>query len=152
MPGPYCVAGQPLSWNSVMAYKVPGTMNGTNYFDLVNGWNYLPNPQVSGGSWETWAASNGVFSSTPGGGPNPSCMLAVGENDLEKVTALPNPFSNDIRLGNAENASIEIYDSLGKRVFSATDFTANSIDTSQFSSGLYFIKIQKENKVETKKK
>ena len=43
--GPYCVAGQPLTWNSgLVTYKVPGTMNGTNYFDL--------------NSWGNWNANN----------------------------------------------------------------------------------------------
>jgi hypothetical protein len=31
------------------------------------------------------------------------------------------------------------------------DHTSNAIDTSQFSNGLYFVKIQKEGKIETKK-
>ena len=126
-------------------------MNGTNYFDLTNGWNYSPNPQLSGGSWETWNVNNGVFSTVSGGGPSATCLLAVGENELEKFTVLPNPFSDYIRLENAENSRVEIYDSLGKKVFSDPNFTTNAIDTSEFSSGLYFVKIQKEDKVETKK-
>ena len=75
----------------------------------------------------------------------------MGENELEKCTALPNPFSNYISLENAENAMVEIYDSLGKKVFSDSNSTSNSIDTSQFSSGLYFVKIQKDGKFTTKK-
>jgi hypothetical protein len=40
---------------------------------------------------------------------------------------------------------------LGKKVFSDNNFISNTINTSQFSSGLYFVKIQKEGKIETKK-
>lgn len=149
--GPYCVSGQPLTWNSIMVYKVPGTMNGANYFDLTNGWNYSTNPQLLGGSWETWNVNNGVFSTVSGGGPSTTCLLSLGENELEKFSALPNPFSDYIRLENAENASVEIFDSLGKRVFVDRNFISNSINTSQFSSGLYFVKIQKEGKVQTRK-
>ena len=135
-----------------MVYKVPGTMNGDNYFDVSpSGWGYSPTPQISGGSWETWNVNNGVFSAASGGGPNASCLLAVGENELEKFTALPNPFSDYIRLENAENSRVEIYDSLGKRVFVVENLISGTVTTSNFSNGLYFVKIQKEGKIETKK-
>ena len=149
-----CQPGQPLTWNygsrAIMAYKVPGTMNGTNYFD-VNNWDNWNSPNNVGGNWESWSVNNGVLSTMPGTGPTQSCALSVGENELNKFNALPNPFSNYISLENAENAMIEIYDSLGKRVFADSNFTSNTIDTSQFSSGLYFVKIQKDGKVATKK-
>jgi cyanophycinase-like exopeptidase len=152
VPGPYCVTGQPLTWNSIMVYKVPGTMNGDNYFDVSPiGWGYSPSPQISGGSWETWNINNGVLSVVSGGGPSVTCMLDVGENEINKFSALPNPFTNSIYLENAENAIVEIYDSLGKKVFFVMDHTSNAIDTSQFSNGLYFVKIQKEGNIETKK-
>ena len=144
-----CQIGQPLTWNfggeALKVYKVPGTMNGTNYFDL-NNWTSNNN---SGGSWENWSVNNGVFASVPG--TNPSCALSVGENDLNRFNALPNPFSNYISLENAENSRVEIYDSLGKRVFTDEDFISDTIDTSNFSNGLYFVKIQKDGKIETKK-
>jgi hypothetical protein len=135
-----------------MVYKVPGTMNGDNYFDVSPiGWGYSPSPQISGGSWETWNINNGVLNVVSGGAPSPICLLAVGENEINKFSASPNPFTNSIYLENAENAIVEIYDSLGKKVFFVMDHTSNAIDTSQFSNGLYFVKIQKEGKIETKK-
>lgn len=152
VPSPYCVIGQPLTWNSIMVYKVPGTMNGDNYFDVSPiGWGYSPSPQISGGSWETWNINNGVLNVVSGGAPSPICLLAVGENEINKFSASPNPFTNSIYLENAENATVEIYDSLGKKVFFVMDHTSNAIDTSLFSGGLYFVKIQKEGKIETKK-
>ena len=39
----------------------------------------------------------------------------------------------------------------GTTIFADKDFISNTIDTSKFSSGLYFVKIQKEGKIETKK-
>ena len=152
VPSPYCMASQPLSWNSIMVYKVPGTMNGTNYFDLTDGWNYSTNPQLSGGSWETWNVNNGVFSTASGGGPSISCMLGVGESEVNNFMVIPNPFSNFIQLENAENATVEIYDSLGKSVFAVENLISKTIPTSNFSNGLYFVKIQKGGGViETKK-
>lgn len=152
VPGPYCQAGQPLAWNSIMVYKVPGTMDGANYFDASpNGWGYSPTPQISGGSWETWNISNGVMNVVAGGGPSASCLLAVGEHEPNRFNVLPNPFTDFIRIENAENAAVEIFDSLCKKVFATENLISNTINTAQFSSGLYFVKIQKDNNVETKK-
>jgi cyanophycinase-like exopeptidase len=151
-PGPYCVTGQPLTWNSIMVYKVPGTMNGNNYFDVSpSGWGYSPSPQISGGSWETWNINNGVLNVVSGGAPSSICLLAVGENEINKFSASPNPFTNSIYLENAENATIEIFDSLGKRVFRINSMNSDFIDTSNFSSGLYFVKIQKNGNFKTMK-
>jgi len=149
-----CQVGQPLTWNfngqAIMVYKVPGTMNGTNYFSL-NDWGNWNNINISGGNWESWSVNNGVLSVAPGTGPTISCALSVDENELNKMTVYPNPFLNAIILENSENASVQIFDSLGKIVFVDGNFISKSIDTSQFSSGLYFIKIQKEGKIQTVK-
>lgn len=135
-----------------MVYKVPGTMNGDNYFDVSpSGWGYSPTPQISGGSWETWNINSGNLNVIAGGGPSATCLLSVGENELKKFNALPNPFTNFISLENAENSQVEIFDSLGKKVFSDNNFISNTISTSQFSSGLYFVKIQKDGNFITKK-
>ena len=149
-----CQPGQPLTWNfggeALTVYKVPGTLNGTNYFDL-NQWGNWNVNNNSGGSWENWSVTNGIFNSVSGSGLSQSCALSVGENEFHKFNAFPNPFSNFINLENAENATVEIFDSLGKKVFFVMNFTSNTIDTSQFSSGLYFVKIQKDEKIETNK-
>jgi len=149
-----CQAGQPLTWNfngeAIKAYKIPGTQNGVNYFDM-NHWGDWTANYNSGGSWENWSVNNGVFAAVPGTGLSQSCALSISEQELHKFNATPNPFSNEIYLENAQNASIEVFDSLGKIVFVDRNFTSNSITTSQFSSGLYFIKIQKEGKIQTKK-
>lgn len=150
--GPYCVAGQPLSWSSgLVTYKVPGTMHGTNYFDLNSWGNWNANNNNLGGSWEDWSVNSGVFTSSPGAGLSPSCALSVGESELNKFNALPNPFTNSMYFENADNAKVEIYDSLGKRVFAVENLISNTINTSNFSNGLYFVKIQKEGTIETKK-
>ena len=117
----------------------------------MNGWGNFGSPNYSGGSWENWSVTNGVFAAVTGSALSPSCALSVAENELDKMNVYPNPFTNYILLNNAQNANVEIFDSLGKRVFADKDFISNTIDTSQFSSGLYFVKIQKEGKIETKK-
>lgn len=59
-----CVAGQPLTWQrggeAVKVYKVPGLMQGGNWFDL-NDWK-----TGDGGAWEHWTVQAGSFSTQPG--------------------------------------------------------------------------------------
>ncbi|MCO6483852.1 MAG: cyanophycinase [Flavobacteriales bacterium] len=62
-----CMPGQPLTWQrdgqAVKVYKVPGLMQGGNWFDL-NDW-----MTGSGGSWEHWTVQAGSFSAQPGTAP-----------------------------------------------------------------------------------
>lgn len=150
---PYCQPGQPLSWGSdeqaLMVCKVPGTMDGTNYFELSQWGNWTATN--SGGSWENWSVNNGILLTVPGSGPNISCLLNVGENEYKKPNVYPNPFTTAIHLENGENTSVEIFDVLGKKVFFEDNFISNTIDTALFSSGLYFVKITDGNKSSTKK-
>lgn len=59
-----CAPGQPLTWQrdgeAVKVYKVPGLMQGGNWFDL-NDWE-----TGSGGSWEHWTVQAGFFLAQPG--------------------------------------------------------------------------------------
>jgi cyanophycinase-like exopeptidase len=71
-----CSPGMPLTWDrqgmAVKAYKVPGTWQGNNTFDVF-GWR-----QGNGGDWEDWSIVQGVFSTTPGD-PMPECLVGVPE-------------------------------------------------------------------------
>ena len=64
-------SGVPLTWHrdgqAVKVYKVPGTMDGANTFDL-NDWR-----SGSGGTWEDWRVQQGQFS-TANGDPAPDCL------------------------------------------------------------------------------
>ncbi|HMI08727.1 MAG TPA: T9SS type A sorting domain-containing protein, partial [Flavobacterium sp.] len=145
----FCVPGLAFTWNyggqAMKVYKVPGTMNGTNYFD-VNNWE---NAIGSGGSWENWSVDFGNLSMVPGTAPQ--CNLATTQFDALGISVFPNPFADFINLEGAENASVSVYDVLGKKVFGIDNFKGNRIDTSLFSRGLYFVKIQKEGNIVTRK-
>jgi cyanophycinase-like exopeptidase len=56
--------GVPLTWHrdgqAVKVYKVPGTMQGSNTFDLTD-W-----VTGTGGTWEDWSVQQGLFSTAPG--------------------------------------------------------------------------------------
>jgi hypothetical protein len=63
--------GVPLTWHrdgqAVKVYKVPGTMQGSNTFDL-NDW-----LTGTGGTWEDWSVQQGLFSTAPGD-PATDCL------------------------------------------------------------------------------
>ncbi|HRF82098.1 MAG TPA: cyanophycinase [Flavobacteriales bacterium] len=71
-----CAPGVPVTWEhsglAVKAYKVPGTMQGVNTFDL-NDW-----LTGSGGAWEDWRIQQGVFS-TVAGEPAVACDIGLEE-------------------------------------------------------------------------
>lgn len=79
-------------------------------------------------------------------------ILGVNNQVLQKISIYPNPASSILTIQNAENASIEVYDILGKLILSKTNISIQQeIDVSKLQSGNYFIKIEKDNEIATKK-
>lgn len=144
-----CSANTPLTWNyggqALKVYKVPGTMQGTHYFD-VNVWESAIG---SGGTWENWAIVNGSLNVT--NGVAPICALNNSNFESDSFEIAPNPFQNYISFETEINGSVAIYDGIGKRVFFSENFSGNRIDTSELESGLYFIKIDSNGLSVTKK-
>lgn len=64
----------------------------------------------------------------------------------------PNPAKDVISIKNTNNATVYIYNILGKMV-RKIDSTSDllQVNVSDFSNGMYFIKIQNGNNIETKK-
>ncbi len=140
-----CVANQPLTWNqngeAVMVYKIPGTMNGTNFFELSDWYTGF------GGSWEYWRANNGVFSSVSG---TPSqCVLGNTNFESDAFLMYPNPFKNEILIEESQNTSIKIYDSLGRLIMELEN--QKSIKTENFVSGIYNVLIKKDGNIISKR-
>lgn len=77
-------------------------------------------------------------------------------NDFsEEIRIFPNPTSDNINIqlgDNFQNYEILIYNSLGQKIHSQTE-NRNSleIEMSEFGAGIYFLKIQTENKIYTQK-
>lgn len=145
-----CQPGQPLHWTgtngkALNVYKVPGTMNGDNYFDLSD-WEFGTN---SGGTWENWAINNGVLSNT--GNFPPACNLNNDDFISNQIELFPNPFQNHLSFEKEFDGSVEIYDSKGVSVFFREKASRERIDTSNFQSGLYIVKITTESSTFTKK-
>lgn len=146
-----CQSGQPLTWNfggeAMKAYKVPGLMNGENYFDM-NDWMVA---NGSGGSWENWSVNNGVFSAVAGSAPGAVCFLNTDTFNLDQVTLHPNPVKNTLFVEGIQNADYVIYDAQGRSITIQESVTSSGIDVSLLSNGIYFLKITAEGKTVTNK-
>lgn len=144
-----CQSNSPLTWNyggqALKVYKVPGTMNGSNYYN-VNNWS---NGIGSGGNWENWSVNNGNFITAIGVAP--TCNLNNQNFDLDEMTLYPNPAQDFIKLESFENAEISIYDSQGKLIQKINSLDSKLIDISSYPKGVYLIKIFDSNKFKTKK-
>lgn len=133
-----CQPNAPLTWLSggqaLQVYKVPGTMNGTHYFN-VNVWEA---ELGSGGWWEDWTVNNGVLNTVSG--VFSDCLLGNPDLEANTIKVFPNPFQDELAFSGLETGSITIYDAMGKVIY-ASGFT-NHVDTSAFANGLYVVKIQ----------
>jgi len=140
-----CVDGQSLTWNqggeAVKVAKIPGLYSAENYIDLTD-WS-----NSQGVIWEDWSVNNGTFSTASS--TNPNCdLLSVDDNELSLFSVSPNPFHGEITITSSlRDFKITVFDSFGKQV--AQFQNQSQIDTSNLSSGLYFLNILSEGVQET---
>ena len=139
------VAGMPVTWNrngeAIKVYKVPGTYEGPNYFDLSD-WE-----TGSGGSWENWFIDNGNLNMEAG--DNPGCgQLEVSDSDSDLMSVYPNPFKNELFLNSKLPVSdVSLFDVLGKEI--KIEIQDNfRIETSSLSTGTYILKLRTENSLQ----
>lgn len=135
-----CMSGMPLTWSqgtALKAYKVPGTMNGANTFDL-NDWE-----TGTGGTWMNWSVVNGVFTETVG----LACSAGIDEKDAVRLDLFPNPANKELSVrSDSKIKSIEIFDLTGK----AMDINYNlnlattTLNISKYPSGVYIISVENE--------
>lgn len=142
-----CVSGSPLTWNingqAVKVYKVPGTMNGTNYLDLTD-WT-----TGVGGTWENWSVVNGTISYAAGT-PN-NCILSVEDLVIDYVQIYPVPFKDTLTVKGVQNSIITLFDSQGRQVLKKEISEGEMITTNQLQAGFYSVKIEFADKVVFKK-
>ncbi len=83
--------------------------------------------------------------------------LSTNQLELEKIMIYPNPSKDifNISMGSIIPKTIEVYDLMGKIIYSKKEFTGNTnqtaIDLSSAASGIYFIKITTETQNVTKR-
>lgn len=140
--------GSPLTWgtngNYLQVYKVPGTMNGANYFDLPD-FNF---PVCSGGSWEHWSVNAGVFQSVSG--VEPQCVLSSPEFTTETIKVI-NPVQDNLQISNSVDATVELFDEAGRKVALSKKAFNGVVDVSELNPGVYFAKITRDNVTTTRK-
>ncbi len=72
-------------------------------------------------------------------------FLGLGENVFGQLAIYPNPANNVVTIQNAENAAVVIYDILGKKLLQVSSISnRETIDVSRFTSGTYFVSIEKD--------
>lgn len=96
--------------------------------------------------------TNGNYGSGESSAFSSNGVLGVGSNELSNISLYPNPATSTINLKNAENANIQVYDVLGKLILSQNNISAaQEINVSKLQTGTYFMKIEKDNFVTTKR-
>ena len=141
-----------------------GMNYGVYYIDTTtnNSWlpfnNNLPNVEIS--ELEINYVDGKLYAGTYGRGLWRTNLfdpaLSISEVDLKDFTLYPNPAKKEVNIVWKQNddASIRIYNSLGKLMYYSKDQNLTNsfrIDVSQYSSGLYFVKINNEKGELTKK-
>ncbi len=102
------------------------------------------------------ALSGTTLEASTFGGPNldPEDDATASREDLfsSKVNLSPNPTNGFINILTSEKiSSIEIYNIIGKRVLSVSNFQNNKIDISNLSKGMYMMKLRSGALTATKK-
>lgn len=137
-------AGSPITWYreaaAVKVYKLPGTTNGNNWFDL-DSWQ-----DGSGGNWEHWSATHGSFSMMAGN--DPDCTpSSVSPPSPAKLPWFPNPAVDCIQLQLTEDERapqrVELFDLLGRQV-AVWEAPASTISLQGLPSGAYIIRFYRE--------
>ncbi len=133
-----CTEGNPLEWDregeAVKVYKVPGTINGSNYFDLSD-WT-----TGVGGTWEHWTSINGVLQTNSGESPDCS-SLGVNDVNVLQSSVYPNPFMDEVHIDNLEKTPFSIFDTKGAIHSRGILNIQETINTTTFSKGIYFLQL-----------
>lgn len=157
--GKFCIKHQDQNSNNPLYV---GTNLGVYYIDdSMSTWQAfetnLPNVKVT--DLEINYVDNTITAATFGRGvwqsPLPA-LLGTTEFMLENSMIFPNPFTDvfKVRFGNVIPDEIEVTDIMGKKMFVKNDFSSASeinIDLTNYSSGIYLVKISYEGKSSTKK-
>jgi hypothetical protein len=80
--------------------------------------------------------------------------LSVVDNTIDGFNVYPNPVNNgEINISTASNGnkSVQIFDVLGKQVYSKTIQANETIKTSNFGAGVYILKVEENGNVATRK-
>lgn len=142
--------GTALTWDNdgeaVKVYRLPATEDGSNYFDLSDGFS------GSGGTWENWYVINGELFMDDSEGILPDCLTSVKENSNADLKIWPNPATDFLNVSclfcDQQNVEVEMFDLQGKTVpigYIIESSRQLKIDLEGLSPGIYFLAL-KNNK------
>ncbi|MCW9037338.1 T9SS type A sorting domain-containing protein [Altibacter sp.] len=98
-------------------------------------------------------STNGNYGS--GESKNFSTNGALGIEDLDslyKFVVYPNPAQDQLFIVNAENATIELYDMLGKLILTQSNISSTeTLSVSRLQNGTYFLKVTSDNSSKVEK-
>lgn len=110
-----CQPGVPLTWHhggaAAKAYKVPGTMQGSNTFDMTT---WLTG---SGGTWEDWSVQQGVFTAVPGD-PIADCLgtAVMEQSDLSGTLRYDSKAEQYVLSGLEDIRDLRVLDATGREL------------------------------------
>ena len=137
-------SNQSLDWNlnqeAVKAYKVPGTPDGTNQFNVDTWENGV------GGEWQNWWVDQGSFQSQVSI-PVDCETFSQTEFDKFSIEVYPNPTKDILRIESFEEFyKIEVFNLVGQKIKTHNlQNTQTEISFNAFSNGIYLIKVHFEN-------
>lgn len=122
----------------IQVYDTSG--NGTSIFTLVDG----SNKRLFRSTKDFGAEIKGSFKTKE--------LLGVDDLIQETISLYPNPTNGIVNIENAEGFQMEVYNILGKAILSKANIAKQeTIDLTNLTSGVYYVKLQKENTTEIKK-
>lgn len=138
-----CTNANPLDWNleqsALRVYKVNGTDDGHNTFDLSD-WE-----TGNGGTWQNWYVDKGKLIETSGSQPNCSSVSIENIEPSYIIKIYPNPAYDRVNIkANTEIIEFSLYDLKGSLMKFRSDINEFklSINIASLPIGIYFIKIK----------
>jgi hypothetical protein len=78
-----------------------------------------------------------------------SLVSVNGINSDKSVSIYPNPTTGMLNITNADDATVTVFNMLGQEVMNA--YNVKTINMNNMANGSYFVKVQTQNNVITKK-
>jgi hypothetical protein len=127
-------------------------------WDYLDGWAYRTGAGPSTTFVDTdWDYSTGGLdgaTNSASSEPYPGATLSIGRTEIEGFAIYPNPVSNgefSIRTNGGVSKSVQIFDMLGKQVYSKEVQANENVKISNLNMGIYILKVQEEGRLATRK-
>jgi hypothetical protein len=69
-------------------------------------------------------------------------LASLNKEEVGQILVYPSPFSNQITFSYNEQATVSLYDFLGRQIIQQTFTNSTTINTEQLTSGIYFYRLK----------